>query len=342
MILGHFYQTDYLKHILRCSNSKLIQFSSGEYHLNFFVIEVQKGLYSVNSSPFYGSHGGIYFDPLFKKVNSKDANLVPCDENFEEAINFLSNNSILSLNIIENPFATKIEKLKNDEFLDRIKNLNLFSEDIIFRKGFVKHIKSTENPDNIISTYHQKTRNCVRKFLKTENNIKFITVDDQKNWLSNIEELSINHKISIEAKGGIFKRKDYFLELNKYFSPDRLFAIRVEDVSEKKILLATCLFFKIKNTIEFWTPVVTEKGKEINALHGLIDFTFKYMSNNNIEYLNFGGTWPEQIDLQRFKSRFGSVDFEYKYYNYTKANLKNNFEISNLIKKNPHFFFWKK
>lgn len=342
MILQHYYEDDYVNHILLYSRSKLLRFNYEEYYLNFYLINIEKNIYSINSSPFFGSHGGIYISKSSKNLNNTKHQTICCSENFDKVFKFMSKISILSLNIVSNPFATLKEKQINESFIKSIDKQNIFLKNIISRSGFIKNVCNGDTEESILNSYHSKTRNCIRKFLNSKKKVEFIKPTQKSLWKKYIKEIAENHEISIKLKNGVSKSIDYFVNLDEHFNSERVFIVRISDDTESNNLLASCLFFKIENTVEYWTPVINEKGKAVNALQGLIYFLNIYMKENNLKYLNFGGTWPNQQDLYRFKSRFGSIEFKYNYYNYVNNNLKKKFNLSSLMKKNPFFYFWEK
>ena len=90
--------------------------------------------------------------------------------------------------------------------------------------------------------------------------------------------------------------------------------------------------------MEYWTLVVTDTGKQVNAIYGLINDTLENIIGRDGGMLNFGGSWLSQQDLQRFKKRFGSSVVEYQYNCFIKNNILLSQTDTSLLKAYPNFF----
>ena len=98
------------------------------------------------------------------------------------------------------------------------------------------------------------------------------------------------------------------------------------------------LNFKIENQVEYWTPVVTSLGRTINSVYGLVHNTLKDIINKKNSFLNFGGCWLSQKDLQRFKQRFGTEINEYNYHCFVYSKIIIQKSSIDLLKSYPFFF----
>ena len=70
-------------------------------------------------------------------------------------------------------------------------------------------------------------------------------------------------------------------------------------------------------------------------MSALIFHAMAELTADGYELWNWGGTWPSQKGVYRFKSRFGAADFPYRYFNkifdpailkYSQAELNSFYE----------------
>lgn len=326
MILKHYYSQDYLHHVAELTESRLHTFCIDSFFINFFVKEGANHRV-INSSPFYGSHGGFY--KLFE-----DENLMSEKCSMESLVKWLTEKDVTSLTIVENPYASKDEIQKNKELLNIIKTKQYISYDIIKRFSSVRWTDKTKDVDDLMAGYHSKTRNCLRKYLKSSAEIKTYDMtsqgyDDVIYWLAN------EHNKGIQAKNGVAKPLSYFQNLKKYYEKNRI-EIKISYLDGE--LIAGLLNFKTCNQVEYWTPVTTDLGKVNNAIYGLIHDTLKDITGKDGAFLNFGGSWDTQNDLQRFKLRFGSEVKEYRYHCFIQSNSILKMSPDEILKLYPNFF----
>ncbi len=326
MILDHYYLRDYLNHVSDFTDSKLNVFDVDGFLINFFV-KVGKWGKVVNSSPFFGSHGGFY--KAFEK-EVLDCKVMSMDELAE----WLTQHDVASVTIVENPYCDAVALAKNQELIDILKTRQIISYDIITRFSSVKWLKNITDSDTLMMSYHSKTRNCLRKYLKSGAYIETYNptcsiFNERLLWIAN------EHRRAIEAKNGVAKPLSYFQTLSKYFHSDRL-EVKVSFINGEPI--GGLLNFKTGNQTEYWVPVVTDFGRANNAIYGMIDDTLKNAINKEGALLNFGGSWSTQNDLQRFKSRFGSKVCDYKYHCFVQSGSILNASSADLLGDYPYFF----
>ena len=159
-------------------------------------------------------------------------------------------------------------------------------------------------------TYHQKTRNCVRKFKKSNACIVKYNIEDC-NFKDNLLWLFENHEKAISSKNGLSKPWSYFESIPNSYNEDR-YELVVCYKNNKRV--GGLLNFIIGDEVEYWTPVITEEGRRINAIYGIIHHCLYEMSLEGKKIFNFGASWSSQKDLLRFKERFGSETKDYNYH----------------------------
>ena len=326
LMLKHYYSSDYLNHLAKFTLSELKTFKVENLFINFFV---KKGVYGnvVNSCPFYGSHGGFFSDNKFVKPDCEKVSL-------NELVAWLTQDDISSFTIIENPYCSNEEALKNIELIKMLKKNNVKNYELIKRYSYLKWMEDIKDSKELMDSYHTKTRNCVRKYLKSGAIIK--NYNTNSNSFKNIISwIAMEHTKGIKVKNGLAKPLSYFESLRDNYQFDR-FEVRVSYLDDKPI--GGLLTFKIGNQIEYWTPVVTDLGKKVNSMYGLIHDTLHEIMSKKNSFLNFGGSWVSQNDLKRFKERFGSEVREYNYHCFVSSDTIKQKESNELLNAYPFFF----
>lgn len=325
-MLNHYYATDYLHHLADITDSELYTFCIDGFLINFFVKDGACGKV-VNSNPFYGSHGGFYPADGQRAAAHEVISMVALAD-------WLTQPDVASVTIVENPYCGAAAEAKNHELIDIMNMRQPISYEIIDRFSSVRWVDNITDFDALMTSYHSKTRNCLRKYLKSGAKIKTYNAtsrafDDHILWIAD------QHRQGIEAKNGAAKPLSYFQGLTQYYSSDRL-EIKVSYLDDEPI--AGLLNFKTCNQTEYWTPVITDMGKVNNAIYGLIDDTLKDIINQKGALLNFGGSWATQGDLQRFKLRFGSDVRAYHYHCFIQSVPVLQTSSDDLLQSYPYFF----
>ena len=274
----------------------------------------------LNSLPFYGSHGSI----LLKK--NKDKFLKNLLVKYLEE--FCKNNDINFVTLIDTPFLCEKNYLKKKfifQFIDkRIGQINFFPE-----------LKSNKDlHETLLNSYHQKTRNIVRKALKS--NLKF----NHSNDTEVLENLYSLHKKNINRLGGVSKPRKFFNYLSKQFIYDKEYRIYIAKNSKSEIVCAMLLFY-FKDTVEYFIPAIDIEWKKEQPLSALIHIAmYDAIKEKKIVKWNWGGTWTTQKGVYHFKSRWGAKDLPYFYYSKIFFDEKKISFITpkELLKSYPFFY----
>jgi hypothetical protein len=246
----------------------------------------------INSLPYYGSNGGI-----LSKTDEAEKLLL-------EYYNALTRD-VAGSTYITNPLQRDILDLKHN-ILDK-------------RVGQWSSLDYNENiEENIIKSYHSKTRNLVRKAIKLN-----VTVEVDN---SQIDFLYETHYDNITAIGGKAKERRFFKLIKKYFEKNIDYKIYIAKLDGKKI--GAVLLFYYNKTVEYFTPAIVSKYRNYQPTSLIIYQAMIDASKHNYKWWNWGGTWLTQDGVYHFKKRFGAIDKEYKYF----INI-NNQEIYNSSKE---------
>ena len=184
------------------------------------------------------------------------------------------------------------------QFIDkRIGQINFFPE-----------LKSNKDlHETLLNSYHQKTRNIVRKALKS--NLKFYHSNDTEV----VENLYSLHKKNINSLGGISKPRKFFNYLIKEFIYDKEYRIYIAKNSKSKIVCAMLLFY-FKDTVEYFIPAIDIEWKKEQPLSALIHIAMYDAIKEKNSQMELGRNLTTQKGVYHFKSRWGAKDLPYFYY----------------------------
>ena len=251
----------------------------------------------INSLPFYGSHGGVIADDEETKKRLLD-----------HYIEIVSDEDISAATLIENPFSS-----------DNQLNENIPCNEKDFRIGQLTNIDGDfTDLEDLMTKFHYKTRNTIRKSLKSD--VKISVENDMFKFLED------THKENMDSIGGLAKSHTFFELTENLFEANHDFKIYVARYEGQPI--AALLNFYYGNVVEYFTPVIVKEFRNLQSLSLLIAQAMLDASQNGFKWWNWGGTWSSQEGVYKFKSRWGTSDFNYNYY-----TIINNKEIYNSSKE---------
>jgi hypothetical protein len=238
----------------------------------------------INSLPFYGSNGGVIADTLEAK-----------EELLRYYVDFCRRYVTWS-NVITSPFEwthSLYEEILSPAFIDK-------------RIGqFVRLHCSSRN--ELMGKFHVKTRNATRRAQK--DNFFFEIDNSDEAW----RFLQRTHTENMEAIGGTPKDGNVFEALKAVFEPHDDYDIYVAYTGQSEPAAALLLLY-YKNTVEYFTPVSKLAYRKYQPMSFLIYESMWESIQRGYRYWNFGGTWPSQKELYRFKARWGAETNLYYYY----------------------------
>jgi hypothetical protein len=260
----------------------------------------------LNSSPFYGSHGGIIVHPDGSESEVKKQLL----DAFKEIA--ISHGCITST-IISSPFDTACESY--EQYLQ--------PQQIDQRIGqIVSFPSSDDHPEGaLMQSFESRGRNSVRKAMKS--GVKVFCSSDQKDF----QELYSMHSNNMQELGGNAKPLMFFKQLQEAFVPEKEWQIWLAEFEGN--IVAALLVLYYKNMVEYYTPVIK---REYRAIQPLSLIMFKAMIDameHGCRYWNFGGTWLSQEGVYRFKRQWNAEDYPYYYY----VNIYDNIETLTNVSK---------
>ena len=243
----------------------------------------------MNSSPFFGSHGGFIVDSRLDYLKKKEIKKELLQRYYELSVD---KNCVLST-IITSPFDRDI----------------LFYEDNLdykfrgYRIGYLKelNIGFNSSEERLLRSLHRIRR---RAITKSEQILKLEYSDD-------FNDLYEFHKQNIEARG-LFKTYRFFERIKKYFKEDEYelsYALMNGDI------IGGILVFYFKDVVEYFSTGFDLEYKSQQPITFLIYEALKKAIKMGFKYWNFGGTsLPSQKGVADFKKSWGSNEYPYYYY----------------------------
>lgn len=174
------------------------------------------------------------------------------------------------------------------------------------------------SPDKLKDSYHYKTRNMVRKAEKEGITVHIGTDAADINGLRRI------HHANMEALGGIGKPEAFFQLLESPVCD--LGRARIYVAEHEGQAIAYLLNFYVGDTVEYYMPAVSAAHRNLQPLSLIVARAMHDAATDGYRAWNWGGTWPSQESLRRFKMRWGTTEYEYQYFTwvFNREILRNN------------------
>ena len=159
--------------------------------------------------------------------------------------------------------------------------------------------------EDLFGMYHQKTRNAIRKGLAIQELEK--TIDS----VNNLDIITSNHQKNMIKLGGKQKKLSHFQILKEHSGKE--YKVRTAVYHAKGEAVCGILALVTESTYEYFTPFIKEEYRNSQLLSRLIFEEMEYASKIKLKNWNWGGTWPTQEGVHRFKSRWGAQERLYSY-----------------------------
>jgi Acetyltransferase (GNAT) domain len=272
----------------------------------------------LNALPYFGSHGDVL-------IANDAADPAPIVRALLDALMELcSQRSVGAINIVAHPMAPTISAFAG--------HANLRAWDT--RIGQISILARADSDEDALNATladcKQKTRNLVRKGMKANFDIERSTGSDD--W----DRLALLHRLGIERMGGRYKSEREFHALREKFEPHggcRLYVARRDGE-----FAGGLLNLYHGNWVEYFTPVSDERFRNEQVLSAIIARALQDARREGYMYWNWGGTWPSQDGVYRFKNGWGAHDHRYSYYGSVYDNGLNQADPVTLLANFPYFF----
>jgi len=269
-----------------------------------------------NSLPFYGSNGGIIISDVKNNLEIRNQILLKFNELIEAG-------NIISSTIISNP----LDELGNTWLKENL-TYNVIDE----RIGQITHFPECNAElieQELMKSFDDPRPRNIRKAIKEGVNVFALNTVESLDFLYN------THFDNITAINGIPKEKSFFDLIPKYFN-DKEYKIYIAELNGEWI--GAILLFYFNKTVEYFTPVVVEKHRNLQPTSLIIFKAMAEAFQNGYINWNWGGTWLTQGGVYDFKKKWGTTDHQYYYYTNIRSKSIYNLTKETLLSEYPYFF----
>ena len=238
-----------------------------------------------NSSPFYGSHGGVYTtlggaarDACVREL--LDAWKEQCAEDECDVANLVEPLGNRDAHL----YDAALSPWRSDDRIGQV----------------VDPIAA--DPDARLAGYHQKTRNMVRKAQR-----QGLELREER---AAVDFLHAVHAENLATIGGRAKPAHFFRALGEHLGD--AWTIYTASLDGERVAGLLVLWFG--DCVEYYTPVTRAAFRAAQPMTLLVHHALGEAAARGCRRFNFGGTWTTQEGVYRFKARFGATDVPYRYY----------------------------
>ena len=105
-------------------------------------------------------------------------------------------------------------------------------------------------------------------------------------------------------------------------------------------MVAALLLLYFHRVVEYFTPVVVADARSLQPLSLIILESMLDAVHRSCRYWNWGGTWPTQDGVYRFKKRWGTTDFPYRYWTNIYDSSIRSESPEHLLDRYPYFYVY--
>jgi hypothetical protein len=238
-----------------------------------------------NSSPYYGSHGGVYTTLAGPERDACVAALL------RRRLELCEQDGCATSNLVE--------PLGNRDAATYEATLRPWRTDE--RTGQVLEDIGAGEAE-MMDRYHSKTRNMVRKAQR-----QAYALHEDRGALGFLAEV---HAENMAAIGLAAKSPAFFRSLPEHLGED--WTVHVAALDGEPVAALLVLYFG--DCAEYYTPVTRAEHRAGQPMSLLVHRAILTAAERGLRRFNFGGTGRGQEGVYRFKARFGATDRAYRYY----------------------------
>lgn len=158
-----------------------------------------------------------------------------------------------------------------------------------------------------------------------------IGIDHEK-----IDRLREMHQENIGAIGGIPKSDRFFSLVPKYFLPEHDYDVYVAWMDGE--MIGALLVFYFNRVVEYFTPSIDSEFRDKQPLSLILQTALNDAVRKGFVWWNWGGTWPSQNGVYRFKKKWGATERFYYYYTQLNDPCLLDYTPRTLLNSFPNFF----
>ena len=265
----------------------------------------------LNSLPYFGSHGGVV---------EHDGNTDVRRALLQAFRELADAERCSTATLIASPHDT-CAPLYEEAFPDALHDERI---------GQITALPDDASMASLFARFHYKTRNMIRKAEKQDVSVH---VDNSPEAL---EFLVRVHHENMHAIGGTAKELRFFETIRSTCLPGGDYRIYVATHGGQRV--AAVLLFYYQKTVEYFTPVVQAEFRSMQPLSLAIATAMHDAGQEGYRWWNWGGTWLSQEGVYRFKSRWGTSDFPYRYHTTVLNDDFVKLDRSELLAAYPGFY----
>lgn len=233
----------------------------------------------LNSLPYFGSSGS----PLAESPQATDA---LCTWYAEQA----QSDTVAAATVIANPLAPRAGSLVHD-----LTDLR------------VAHVTPLQGEGDARARIWAAIDGSARRnATKAERCGTEVAVENDR-----FDELESLHLTSMAAIGAQVKGPDFFAAVPRRFRPREDFDLYIARINGQAV--AGLLVFYCSTTVDYYVPAVSPDHRGQQPMSAILITAMAAAAERGFTRWNWGGSWPGQESLQRFKAKWAGVPQEYRY-----------------------------
>jgi len=185
-----------------------------------------------------------------------------------------------------------------------------------------------DHHDELMARFDPSARRNVRKAIDAG-----ISVAIDPSAMPRLREM---HQAGMRAIGGTPKADRFFELVPSFFRPHDDFDVYVARRDGAPV--AALLVFYLGRTVEYFVPAVDPPFRPLQPLALLVATAMTDAARRGFLWWNWGGTWPTQTGVYRFKKKWGAIERPYSYYTQLNDDELRAWPRERLLSTWPHFF----
>jgi hypothetical protein len=172
----------------------------------------------------------------------------------------------------------------------------------------IGHVTELAGEDAVLAGIEPSARRNVAKALRE--GIEVSVENDAFEALAGI------HRRGMAAIGGRAKSDDFFAAVPEHFRAGADYELYVARLHGR--VVAALLLFHFGDTVEYYVPASDLEHRSLQPLAAILARAMGDAERRGARTWNWGGSWPSQESLMRFKKKWGGRPHRYSYW--TKVN----------------------
>jgi hypothetical protein len=233
----------------------------------------------INALPYFGSHGA----PLASDRAAADALL-------SAYADLVCADGVAAGTVVGHPFEPGAPEPVHTHVDDRVNQTTDLSR--------------CRNHDDVLALCEASARRNVRKAQAAG-----VQVSRDPTAMTELARL---HRENMEAMGAPAKTTAFFRSVEDIFVAGKTFDVWAARLDGE--VIAALLTFTYRQTVEYFTPAVDSRFRPLQPLAAILAEAIGAAAERGVTRWNWGGTWPSQESLFRFKRKWGAAARPYRYH----------------------------